>query len=101
MSDFKEAVIDGENYNIKLLPAMVGLDLRFRLAREGMSAAIIFEVVSKCVTKGSSSFDEKKFNNHFKGRYEHLMKVFDEALMFNYPDMDKKDPNVETDTEES
>ena len=29
------------------------------------------------------------------------MKVFDEALMFNYPDMDKKDPNVETDTEES
>lgn len=99
MKDFKEFKLDDVSYTLKLMPAMDGLDLRFRLAQGGMNAATIFEVVSKCVQLGSVSFTEKKFNTHFKGRYAHLMNLVEEAIKFNFPDMtDEENPNVESDT---
>lgn len=96
--DYKEVEVDGENYIIRLMPAMDGLNFMTRMEKEGLSGALVFKVVKDCVAQGSVSFDEKKFNNHFKGKYGHLMRVVEKALEFNFPDM--YEGNEESDSEE-
>lgn len=96
--DIKEIEIDGENYILKLMPAMDGLDFIAQMGKEGMNSRMIFNAVSKCVQRGSTGFTEKTFNDHFKGRISHLMRLVDAVVDFNFPDM--KEGNEQSDTED-
>jgi hypothetical protein len=98
MQETKEITIDEQTYIIKLLPTMDGLDFISRLNKEGMSARVVFDAISRCVQIGSASFSEKKFNSHFRGRYGHLMKLVDAVVEFNFPDLNEG--NAESDTDD-
>jgi|SRR5690625_529430 len=96
--EFKEISVDGEDYILRLMPAMEGLDFMTRMEKEGMTGALIFKAVRDCVAIGSTTFDEKKFNNHFKGKYGHLMRVVEKVVEFNFPDLYQG--NEQSDSEE-
>lgn len=96
--DFKEIEVDGTNYVVRLMPTMEGLDFMTRMQKEGLSGALVYKAVKDCVAIGSTSFDEKKFNTHFKGKYGHLMRLVEKVVEFNFPDM--YEGNEESDSEE-
>lgn len=71
-------------YTLKLFPTMTGLSIVTRLEALGtFTPEIIFEVVTKGAGIGSTVITEKKFNEHFRGRYGELMELFAEVLKHN------------------
>lgn len=96
-ADYKEVVIDEQAYTLRLMPAIDGLNFMSKMQQQGMSGTLIFEAISKCVAVGSTTFTEKRFNDHFKGKYGHLMKLVDEVVQFNFPDLAEGNEEGDTD----
>ena len=101
MSDFKEIEVGGENFIIKQLPVMVGLEIQHKLMNGGSTPELIRETICKGVQKGSASLDEKKFDKLFKGKYKQLYELFNEVLAFNFGDMGDDPLDESEGTEES
>lgn len=101
MSDFKEVTIGSTTYRLKYFPALEGWDLQARVYdcekdQRLPSSSLIFDVISKGVSIGASSIDEKKFNKHFAGKYSEILELFQEVCLFNFGGGDKEDPNEES-----
>lgn len=102
----KEVEVGGEIYNLKKFKAMVGLAIQKEIHEAGLftedginvmalSPEAILKIISNGCSKGSVSFDQKTFDNHFAGKYMEIFQLVAEVLMFNF-----SDPNVEADSEE-
>jgi len=81
--------VDGQDYLVTKFPADFGWDLQSKLAEfAGLGkmpdAATMKEVICKGVAIGSVEFSAAKFNDHFSGKYTHLMKLFEEVLKYNF-----------------
>src|SRR5690606_12539340 len=80
MSDIKTTTIGATTYTLKLFPAMEGWDIQARVMecwqQERLpTSTLMFDVISKGSGIVSTSFDEKKFNNHFRGNLVELKQL--------------------------
>lgn len=71
------------DYIVTKLPATKGLKVQLKLV-EGIDVDLIKEVITSSVALGSVKMDDKKFDDHFSGRYAHLMDLFNKVLEFNF-----------------
>ena len=88
-----EVTVDGEQYKIVAYPAMTALDFQFEMSN-GMTPKLIRDMIRKGVSKNGVAFTDETFERTFTGRIPHMMKVWEEAVEFNY-----KDPLEESDSE--
>lgn len=89
----KEGVRD-HVYIFEKFPATKGLDIQLKLmsvrtdeegnVKNPLDATFIKDVICSCVYLGSNKFNSPKFDEHFSGRYAHLMEVYSTALMYNF-----------------
>lgn len=89
MFDTKEYPINGNNYTLKKFPTILGLHIRkefFKLHQEGGVPDPEFQVKVVCAgaTVNNIQIDQKKFETHFRGKYEELDELFGAILDFNY-----------------
>ncbi|MOA13487.1 hypothetical protein D3C78_1335420 [compost metagenome] len=100
--DTKEVEIGGEIYSIKKMKALIGLRVQKKIYESGMISEsginvlalepeTIMEIVINGASKGSVSFDEKKFNVEFAARFNELYMLVAEILQFNFSDEKKDD----------
>lgn len=80
----KDVEVDGINYKLTAFPAMEGLSFQFRLSNP--NPQLIQEMVMKGVSKDTVAIDAVKFNHLFTGRLGHLMKLYQEVVVFNFTD---------------
>lgn len=90
----KELLLDGYKnskgemeerlYILTQLPATKGLEVQLKLDSGVFSADLVREVVSMSTALGSVKLEGKRYEEHFAGRYAHLMKLFNEILDFNF-----------------
>lgn len=100
MSDVKTVTIGETTYVLKLFSAMEGWDLQARVlecwGQERMpTSTLMYDIISKGAGIGSTSFDEKKFNNHFRGKLKDMNELFQEVCIYNFGLGDAEDPNAE------
>lgn len=96
----KEVHVDDVYYVFTAMDVVDGLEFMNKLmsAPNGLApASDIRHVVIKYVKLGGKPFNEKSFGIHFSRKYEHLMKVFEAFMEFNYGEFD---PNDGSDTSE-
>lgn len=78
---------DGElvnmEYIVTKLPATKGLKVQLKLM-DGIDVDLIKDVIITSVALGSSKMTEKAFDEHFSGRYAHLMELFNKVIEFNF-----------------
>lgn len=70
-------------YIVTKLPATKGLKVQLKLI-DGLDVDLIKEVVLASVALGSVKMTEKLFDEHFSGRYGHLMDLFHKIIEFNF-----------------
>ena len=72
------------DYTVTKLPAKKGLDVQIRLMDENMTADFVQDVICSSVALGSVKMTPAKFDDHFSGKYGHLMSVYNAVLDFNF-----------------
>lgn len=90
------------NYQLRLFPTMLGLKLQRKLSmigEAGPEPETFFEVISQGCSINSIAVSQKKFDDHFRGKYEELLEVFYAILAYNFGGA-QDDPNMESDTSE-
>ena len=93
---------NGTDYKLRLFPTMMGLRIQRKLSQigeEGPEAELFFEVISNGCSINSIAVSQKKFDDHFKGKYMELLEVFQEILTYNFGSEGAVDPNVESGTD--
>lgn len=85
--------VDGDEYKITAFPAMDALAFQFQLSSP--TPTLVQNMILKGVTKDSVAIDGKKFDQLFSGRMTHLMKLYQEVILFNF-----EDPLDESDSQE-
>lgn len=70
-------------YIVTKLPATKGLKVQMALAGE-LTVELIKDVIINSVSIGSVKLDDKKFDDYFSGRYNHLTELFNKVLEFNF-----------------
>lgn len=85
--------VDNVEYKITAFPAMDALGFQFQLAQP--TPNLVQNMIMKGVTKDSMGIDVKKFDQLFSGKMTHLMKLYQEVIMFNFDD-----PLEESDSQE-
>jgi len=80
----KVVTIDGVDYKITAFPAMDALTYQFQLSNP--TPTLIQNMIMKGVSKDSVHIDAKKFEQLFAGKIPHLMKLYQEVIMFNFDD---------------
>ena len=101
MSDIKTTTIGASTYTLKLFPAMEGWDIQTRVMecwqQERLpTSTLMFDVISKGAALGSVSFDEKKFNTHFRGKLQEMNQLFQEICAYNFGLEEQEGPNGES-----
>lgn len=102
----KEVEVGGEIYHLKKFKALIGLSIQKEIHDVGLfteeginvmalSPEQILKIIANGCSKGSVSFDQKTFDNHFAGKYMEIYTLVAEVLAYNFAD-----PNVEAGTEE-
>lgn len=71
-------------YVLTQLPATKGLEVQLKLDSGVFSADLVREVVSMSTYLGSVKLEGKRYEEHFAGRYKHLMELFNAILDFNF-----------------
>lgn len=88
------------NYKLRLFPTMLGLKIQRKLSQigiDGPEPEVIFEVISHGCSINNIAVSQKKFDEHFKGKYTELLEVFHEVLVYNFG---VEDPNADSGTED-
>lgn len=91
---------NGTDYKLRLFTTTVGLKIQRKLSMvgpEGPEAEVFFEVLSNGCYINNIAVSQKKFDDHFKGKYGELLEVFSEIIAFNFGE---EDPNVGSGTED-
>lgn len=89
----KVVEVDNVEYKITAFPAMDALTFQFQLSSP--TPNLVQNMIMKGVTKDSMGIDVKKFDQMFSGKMTHLMKLYQEVIMFNFDD-----PLEESDSQE-
>lgn len=90
MFETKEITIGNDAYTLKKFPTIEGLKIRKEFY--GMLTAgdpvppVDFQVKVICAgaTVNSIQIDQKKFETHFRGKYDDIDELFTEILDFNF-----------------
>jgi hypothetical protein len=83
------------DYTVTKLPAKKGLDVQLRLMDETISADFVQDVICSSVALGSVKMSPAKFDDHFSGKYSHLMDVYNSVLEFNFDENFTESGSVE------
>lgn len=88
----KRVEVDGETYTLQALPATVGLDIQFKLAKaeDGLSATLMKQMVCNSVLVGSGLMTDKDFDVKFSKNYQPLMGLVKEIMEFNFHEYDEE-----------
>jgi hypothetical protein len=90
MFETKEVTIGENTYTLKKFPTIEGMKIRrelFQVHKEGEGVPPVeFQVRVICngATVNSIQIDAKKFETHFRGKFEEMDRVFSEILDFNF-----------------
>jgi hypothetical protein len=71
------------DYTVTKLPAKKGLEVQLRL-QDPWTADFIQDVVCSSVALGSVKMTGAKFDDHFSGKYGHLMDLYTAIIEFNF-----------------
>lgn len=83
------------DYTVTKLPAKKGLEVQLKLMDENMSADFVQDVICSSVALGSVKMTSAKFDDHFSGKYGHLMNVYNAVLEFNFDENFTESGSVE------
>ena len=83
------------DYTVTKLPAKKGLDVQLKLMDENMNADFVQDVICSSVALGSVKMTAAKFDDHFSGKYGHLMNVYNAVLEFNFDENFTESGSVE------
>lgn len=97
----KNVTIGGDQFVINQLPAMLGLTVQFDMERDGVTPQLIQKVICSSVIFGSSLISDKVFDTKFAGKYNNLMDLFQECLVFNFTEEDEEGKQVPLEVEGS
>lgn len=91
MFDTKEHTIGDNVYTLKKFPTIPGMQIRkelFQIHQEGNGGVPPVEfqirVICEGATVNSIQIDKKKFETHFRGKYDEMDEVFGAILDFNF-----------------
>lgn len=90
MFETKDISLYGDNYTLKKFPTIEGLKIRkefYSMLQSGEAVPPVeFQVKVICAgaTVNSIQIDQKKFETHFRGKYDAIDELFTEILDFNF-----------------
>lgn len=90
MFDTKELTIGEDTYTLKKFPTVEGLRIRrefMQMIQSGDPLPPVefqVKVITMGATVNSIQIDQKKFESHFRGKYDAIDQLFSEILEFNF-----------------
>lgn len=90
MFETKELEIGTNTYTLKKFPTVEGMKIRrelFQVHQEGAGVPPVefqIKVICNGATVNNIQIDTKKFESHFRGKFEEMDRVFSEILDFNF-----------------
>ena len=90
MFDTKEFVVGDNTYTLKKFPTIEGMKIRkelYQMHQEGGGVPEVefqIKVICAGATVNSIQIDRKKFETHFRGKFEEMDAVFTEVIDFNF-----------------
>lgn len=91
----KEGVVGEHMYIFEKLPAKKGLEVQLKLMEGEINPDLIQDVICSCVYLGSNKFSAAKFDDHFSGKYGHLMNVYNAVIEYNFDENFTEEGTVE------
>lgn len=82
-------------YTMTKFPAKKGLEVQLKLMEDNLTSDFIQDVICSCVSLGSVKMTPAKFDDHFSGKYAHLMNVYNSVLEFNFDENFTENGTVE------
>lgn len=88
--------VEDRLYILTKFPATKGLQIQMKLAEGRLDPELVRDVIVSSVAVGSVKMDAKRFDDHFSGRYKHMMDLFNEVVAFNFDENFTEDDSSES-----